>query len=123
MAAIEDDRILQQDAQVIIGFFLLRGLPGEGRHLHPGARRQLVERLLEIKVLTLHDKLEDITAFVALTEAAPGTGLRPHDKGRCMLVIVEWTKACIVPACMTQLDPRLRDKVDNIYFGFDLIND
>jgi hypothetical protein len=40
-----------------------------------------------------------------------------------MLVIVEWTKPRIVPAGMAKFNARLRDKVYNIYFGFDLIND
>jgi hypothetical protein len=40
-----------------------------------------------------------------------------------VFVIVEWTETGIVPARMAQLNARLGDKVDNIDFRFDLIND
>jgi len=123
MAAIEDDRVLKQDAELVVSLLLFRGLPCKGWDLHSGARRKFVERFLEIEVLTLHHKLEDVPALPALTEAAPCARLRPHHEGRCVLVIVERTKARIVPAGMSQFDSRLRDKVYDIDFGFDLIND
>jgi hypothetical protein len=40
-----------------------------------------------------------------------------------MLVVVEWTKARVVAAGMTQLDPGFGDKVYDIDPGFDLIDD
>ena len=123
MTAIENDRVFEQDAELVVGFLLFGSMFCKGWDFHARARRKLVERFLEIKVLTLHHKLEDIPALIALTEAAPRPGLGPdHERGR-MLVIVERTKACIVPARMAQFDTRLRDKVYDIDFGFDLIND
>ena len=40
--------------------------------------RKFVECFLEIQVLALHHKFEDIAALTTLTEAAPRTRLRPH---------------------------------------------
>jgi hypothetical protein len=39
-----------------------------------------------------------------------------------MLILVEWAKAGIVPPGFAKLDPRFAHQVENIYFGFDLIN-
>src|SRR6266498_5316673 len=123
MTAIENDRVLEQNMELFVSFLFFGSLFRERRDLHPRARGKFIERLFEIKVLALHHKLEDIPALVALTKATPRSRLGPNHKGRRVLVIVERTKACIVPARMAQLDPRLRDQVYDIYFGFNLIND
>src|SRR5689334_12930186 len=104
MTAIKNDRVFKQNMEPVVSFLLFGCLSGKGRDLHTGARRKLIERFLEIKVFTLHHKFEDIAALVALTEAAPGAGIRPDHEGGSVLVFVEGAKACIVPAGMAQLD-------------------
>src|ERR1041385_8201909 len=123
MAAIKNDRVFKQNMESVVDFLLFGCLPSKRWDLNAGARRKFIERFLEIEVLALHHKLEDITTLIALTEATPGAGIRPdHERGR-VLVFVEGAKACIVPAGMAQLDACLRGKIHDIYFGFNLIND
>ncbi len=45
MTAVEDDRILQQFAEVIVGFLLLRRFLGNVGQFHAGAGGQLVRAL------------------------------------------------------------------------------
>src|SRR5690242_17068388 len=123
MTTIKNDRIFQQYMEPVVDFLLFGRLLCKGWDLYAGARCEFIERFLEIKVLTLHHKLENIAPLVALTEATPGARIRPDHEGRRMLIFVEGTKARIVSASMAQLDPRLRGKVHDIYFGFNLIND
>src|SRR5215208_4395137 len=111
MTTIENERVLQEDAKVIVGFLLFRGLFRKGRHLHARARSQVIESFLKIKVLALHHKLENIATLVALTKAAPRPGLRPDHERRRMFVVMERAKARIVSARVAQFDPRLRDQV------------
>ena len=56
----------------VVGFLLFGCLLGKSWDLNAGTRRKFIERFLEIKVLTLHHKLEDIATLIALTEATPG---------------------------------------------------
>src|SRR5688500_17867585 len=93
-----------------------------GRDFHARARGQLIQCLLEFKVLTLHYELKDIPALIALTEAAPCTALRPDDERRRMFVVMKRTKTRVVLAGMAQLDTGFRDKVCDIYFRFDFVN-
>src|SRR6476469_5762653 len=123
MTAIKNDRVFKQNMEPVVDFLLFGRLLCKGRDLHTGPRRKFIERFLEIKVLTLHHKLEDIATLIALTEATPGAGIRPDHEGGRMLIFVERAKACIVPAGMAQLDTRLRGKIHDIYFGLNLIND
>src|ERR1051325_228120 len=123
MTTIEDDRVFEENTEFIVCVFFFGSLFCKCGNLYTGTRRKVVECFLEIQVLALHDKLEDVPTLVALTEATPRPRLGPDHKGRRMLVIVEWTKTGIVPARVAQFDACLRDKVNDIYFRFDLIND
>src|SRR5215211_2119806 len=123
MAAVEHDRVLQEDTKIVVSLLLFRALFCKRRDLYSGACCKFVERFLEIKVLALHHKLEDVSTLTTLAKTAPRTGIGPHHKRRRVLVIVEGTKPRIILALMAKFDPRLRDKVYNIDFGFDLIND
>ena len=122
VTAVKDDGIFEQLAQVLIGLFLLSRLLRESGQIYTCPGRQLCKRILEFEVLPLHHKLKNIAALVALAKAAPCPGLRPDYKGRRMSIVVEWTEPRVIPARMAQFDTGLGHEVDNIYFGFDLIN-
>src|SRR5688572_7964391 len=123
MAAIKDQRVLEQFTQVVVDIFLFRSWFNILRDFHTCARSKLIERFLEIKILTLHNELKDVTTLIALTKTAPGAALRPDDERGRMLVVMERAKPRIVFARVTQLNTSLRDQIDNIYFGFDFICD
>src|ERR1051325_4061211 len=111
MAAIKNDRIFKQNMESVVDFLLFGCLPIKRWDLNAGARRKFIERFLEIEVLAVHNKLEDITTFIALTEAARGAGLsRDHERGS-MFVFLEGPKACIFPADMPQLETCLPGKI------------
>ena len=107
---------------MLVGLLLLGCFLVKGRQFHAGAGRKLGERVLELQVLTLHHKLEDISALIALTKAAPCTRLGPDDEGRGLFIVVKRTKPGIVFARMAQFDTRLRDKIHDIYARFYFID-
>ena len=74
------------------------------------------------QALALHHELEDVAALVALTEASPRPRLGPDDERGRMFVIVERAEPRVVLPRVAQFDSRLRDEVNDVYFGFDFIN-
>jgi hypothetical protein len=122
VTGIEDECILQQFAKVFICLFLLGSFPCERGDHNAGARRECVEGFLEFQVVALHDELEDVTALIALTEAAPRTRLRPDHKRWGFLVIVERAKTGIVLAGVPQFYPCFRNKIHDIYASFNFID-
>ncbi len=75
-----------------MGLFFLRFFRAEGLEFHPGALGQDLQGLFEIPAFLFHDEAEDIPAFVALAEAAPGLPVGRDDEGRRFL-IMEWAKS------------------------------
>ncbi len=121
LGAVINDRILQQFAEVFVGFLLLWGLALVFFYFHTRAQRQLLHGFLEVQSLALHDELENIPALVTLTKATPRPRLGPDHKGRRVLVIVEGAKACVVLPRVAQFYASLGDEVDDINSGFDFI--
>ena len=122
MTAIINDRVFQQLAEVFVRFFLLRRLTLIFLDLHARARGEFLQSLFEVQPFALHHKLEDVAAFVALTEASPRPRLGPDDEGRRMFVVVEGTEARVILPRVAQFDARLGDEVNDVYFGFDFVN-
>jgi hypothetical protein len=122
MTPVKDQRVLKQFAEVIKGFPLFGCFLYIGRDFNTGARGKSVQRVLKIKVLALHHKLEDVTTFIALTKTAPRARLGPNHKRRRFLILMERTKSRVIFAGMAQFYTSLRDKVDDVYAGFDFVS-
>jgi hypothetical protein len=63
MAAVENDGVLEQDAELVIHFLLFRSMFCKAWDFTQ-ARQQFIERFAKSKVLTFHHKLKDITTLI-----------------------------------------------------------
>ena len=101
---------------------LLRCFTLDLLNFHPSPQREFVQGFFEVDAFALHHELEDIPTFIACPKTTPGSRFRPDHESRRVLVIVERTKTGHISTGFTQFHPRLRNQVNDVYFGFDLIN-
>jgi len=93
---------------------------GERFQLHASAHRQVLQGFAKVPALFLHNKLKDITAFVAFPKAAPGARIGKDYKRRRSRVGMKWAETCIVATCTPQFH-RFRYQINNIDASFNLI--
>ncbi len=121
VVAIKIHRRFEERTQAIEGFVLSPAFGGDWLQSHPGALRQVAQGFRKIPALFLHHEAEDVTALVALTEAAPGAGFREDGESGRTRVGMKWAKAGIALSGTSQFD-RFGDEIDDVDPGFDLVN-
>jgi len=120
LLTVEAGSFLENNAEVLPGFSIGLGFGGMLDEGDASAFSQIAQGFVEIPAFALHHVAKNISAFVALSEAAPGLRLRENHKRGGTGVAVERAKTNIVFTSTPQFD-RLTYDFNDVEAIFDVI--